>query len=86
MVLRPAALALLLAAPLQCPARATPELARDERPDDALWTLSERFAREGDESARRTTLRYLMERYPSSRYSVRAALALDGAVFTDASR
>ena len=84
--LRPLALLLLLGAPLQCPSRATAEHPREDGPDDALWGLSERFAQEGDEPARRATLRYLAERYPSSRYSVRAALALDGAVFTDASR
>lgn len=84
--LRPLALVALLGAPLQCPSRAAPEMTREDRPDDALWSLSERFARDGDEAARRATLRYLIERYPSSRFSARAAMALDGAVPTDASR
>lgn len=86
--LRPLALVALLGAPLQCPSRGAPppELAREDGPDEALWALAERFGREGDEAARRTTLRQIVERYPSSRYSARAALALDGAVFTDASR
>lgn len=84
--LRSLALVALLGAPLQCPSRSTPELAREDGPDEALWSLAERFGREGNEAARRTTLRELVERYPSSRYRVRAALALDGAVFSDASR
>lgn len=84
--LRALSLVALLAAPLQCPSRATPELTREDRPDDALWALGERFAREGNEAARQSTLRYLIERYPSSRYSVRAALALDASVPSDASR
>jgi hypothetical protein len=86
LALRPLALVALLAAPLQCPSRAPPELAREDGADDALWALSERFRRDGDEGARRATLRFLAERYPSSRWSVRAALALDGAVPGDASR
>lgn len=84
--LRPLSLVALLAAPLQCPSRATPEMTREDRPDEALWSLGERFARDGNEPARRETLRYLVERYPSSRFSVRAALALDGAVGADASQ
>jgi hypothetical protein len=86
LALRPLALVALLAAPLQCPARAAPEMRREDGPDEALWTLSERFARDGDDGARRATLRFLLERYPSSRWSVRAAFSLDGAVDTDASR
>lgn len=84
--LRPLALVALLGAPLQCPPRAAPEMRREDGPGEALWSLGERFGREGDEAARRATLRHLVERYPSSRYSVRAALALDGAAPTDASR
>lgn len=86
LALRPLALVALLAAPLQCPSRAAPEMRREDGPDEALWMLSDRFAQDGDERARRATLRFLVERYPSSRWSVRAALALDGAVDTDASR
>jgi hypothetical protein len=86
LALRPLALVALLAAPLQCPSRVPPELAREDGPDEALWTLSERFGGAGDEGARRATLRFLMERYPSSRFAVRASLALDGGAPTDAGR
>ena len=86
LALRPLALVALLGAPLQCPSRATPAMTREDRPDDALWSLSERFGRDGDEAARRATLRYLIERYPSSRFSARAGLALDAAVPADAAQ
>lgn len=69
------ALALLGSAPLQCPSRAPPELAREESPAEALWGLAERFGA-GDPRAREATLRYLVERYPSSRFAERARLAL----------
>jgi hypothetical protein len=69
-------LALLGSAPLQCPSRAAPELAREETPGEALWMLSERFGAAGDVRARDATLRYLVERYPSSRFAERARLAL----------
>jgi TolA-binding protein len=76
-VIRGAAmLALLAAAPLQCPSRRTAESAREESPPEALWELAERFAAQGDPRAARATWSYLAERYPSSRYAQRARLAL----------
>lgn len=69
------ALALLGSAPLQCPARDTPALAREDSPAEALWSLAERF-NTSDPRARDATLRYLVERYPASRYAERARLAL----------
>ena len=71
-----AALALLAGAPLQCPSRAPPELAREDSPAEALWGLAERFGRDGDLRARGATLRHLVERYPASRFAERARLAL----------
>ncbi len=68
--------ALGVAAPLQCPSRAQPELAREESPADALWQLSERFAAQGNTAARDETLRYLIDRFPTSRQAERARLAL----------
>lgn len=69
------ALALALA-PMQCgaPARDRPEW--EDSPAEALWDLSERFAADGDEAGRTRTLEYLIERYPSSRFSERARVAL----------
>lgn len=63
-------------APLQCPSREAPTLAREESPAEALWLLSERFDRAHDDGARRATLAFLVERYPASRYAERARVAL----------
>ena len=71
-----ALVALFSLAPLQCPSRQTPDLARDETPGDALWGLAQRFAAAGNEPARRATLGYLVERYPSSRWAPAARDAL----------
>lgn len=69
-------LALLAVAPLQCPSPPRPEQAREESPGEALWLLAERFGERGDAAARRSTLTFLVERYPSSRFAERARLAL----------
>ncbi|MBN2196370.1 MAG: hypothetical protein JW751_26385 [Polyangiaceae bacterium] len=61
-----------LAAPMQCERPADPELRREETPDEALHGLAERFAAEGDAPARLTTLTYLVERYPNSRFAPQA--------------
>jgi hypothetical protein len=42
----------------------------------ALWLLSERLEREGDEPARTVTLQQIVQEYPSSRYAWRARNAL----------
>ena len=62
----------VLAAPLQCERSPDPELRREETPDEALQGLADRFAAAGDEAARRATLEYLVERYPSSRFAPHA--------------
>ncbi len=75
--MRAALLAVALAlAPLQCggPPREHPEY--EDSPAEALWDLSERFAQAGDDDARRRTLEYLIERYPSSRFAERARVTL----------
>lgn len=70
------AAAALALAPLQCggPPREHPEY--EDGPAEALWDLSERFRESGDEAARRRTLEYLIERYPSSRFAERARVTL----------
>jgi TolA-binding protein len=48
--------------------------------DDAaevLYTLAEKFKTEGNQAARAETLRYLVERYPESRFAVTAKSDLD---------
>ena len=49
----------------------------EDSPPSALWDLAERFRQAGDAEARRDTLRFLVERYPSSRYAHRAERALE---------
>lgn len=59
-------------APLQCASRPPPELAHEDSPAEALWTLAERFDAQHNPDARRATLAFLVERYPSSRHAQRA--------------
>ncbi len=70
------ALTALLLAPVQCPSRPPPDLAREETPGEALWALSERFEAQANPEARRATLCFLTARYPSSRFAPRARDAL----------
>jgi hypothetical protein len=58
-------------APLQC-GSGDPEDAPSETPPEALYQLSEHFQKQGDEKARVETLEYLIDRYPNSRFAVRA--------------
>lgn len=64
--------ALLAHAPLQCSREPEPELRREETPPEALYDLAVRFKDKGELRAYRDTLAYLAERYPSSRFAVRA--------------
>jgi hypothetical protein len=75
-----AAMAVVLAgAPFQCASDPDPNRRMEDTAPEALWELSERFEAQGDEPARRETLRHLIERYPSSRFARRAELVLEGA-------
>ncbi len=62
---------LLASAPYQCASDTTDRPVEDTAPQ-ALWILSERFETEGNQPARETTLRQLINQYPSSRYAHRA--------------
>jgi len=64
------------AAPFQCASDPDPDRALEDSAPAALWDLSERFRAEGDVDGRDRVLRYLVERYPSSRYARRAELEL----------
>src|SRR5262245_40912319 len=77
----PLLLVALARAPMQCARPPRPEMAREETPGEALWMLAEQFAARGDAPARQATLRFLIARYPSSRFAVRARdeLAAGGA-------
>jgi len=71
-------------APYQC-GRSPEATVREETPGEALYHVAERLRKDGDEQGYKTTLRYLVERYPSSRFAVaaRADLAED-ASYADA--
>jgi outer membrane protein assembly factor BamD (BamD/ComL family) len=56
-------------APLQCASDPEPELRRYETPGEALYDLATQFKAKGDEKAWRTTLEYLIARYPNSRHA-----------------
>jgi len=69
------ALGIALYAPYQCATEPNERPLEDSAPK-ALWMLAERFQTEGQSEARETTLRQLIEQYPSSRYAERARQAL----------
>ncbi len=73
-----AGLIALVHAPLQCPSPQHPASAREESPPEALWVLANQFGVENNPDARARTLRFLIDRYPSSRYAERARIALAG--------
>jgi outer membrane protein assembly factor BamD (BamD/ComL family) len=73
MLLRAAVVAVALAAsgataPLQCGHTPEAELREDETPGDALWAVAQKLHDRHDLDGERTTLKYLVERYPASRW------------------
>jgi hypothetical protein len=69
------AAALLVHAPYQC-GRSPDRARREETPGEALYSLAQKLRDDGDERGYRTTLRYIVTRYPSSRFAVAAQLDL----------
>jgi outer membrane protein assembly factor BamD (BamD/ComL family) len=67
---------LLARAPVQCGTN-EPRAAEDS-PPEVLFDLAEELERDGDVDGRDRTLRYLVERYPSSRWAERARMKLGG--------
>lgn len=65
-------LASLVSAPIQCAGDPDESAAQRDTAEEALYELAERFKKEGNSSAWRTTLEQLIERYPNSRFAVRA--------------
>jgi len=65
------ALCTALLAPYQCATSKETRPLEDTAPK-ALWLLSERFQKDGDNKARDTTLHQIVEQYPGSRYASRA--------------
>jgi hypothetical protein len=67
-----AAIIALANAPLQCASDPEPGLRRYETPGEALYGLAQQFKAKGDEAAWRTTLSYLIAKYPNSRFAAMA--------------
>ena len=62
-------------APYQCGSAPERSL-REETPGEALYGLAQKMKADGDEQGYRTTLRYIVARYPSSRYAAAARIGL----------
>lgn len=74
-MVRAAAFSLALSfgiAPFQCAHKPDPNMRREDTAGDALWALAENFGARHNEQAQRETLAYLVEKYPSSRYTAAA--------------
>ena len=65
----------LIYAPYQC-GKGADRAAREETPGEALYALAQKMKTEGDDRGYRTTLRYIVDRYPSSRYAATARIDL----------
>ncbi len=79
-LLRVSSAALLLAlsaAPYQCAREPDPNRRIEDDPAEAVYKLADRFKAEGKAEARATTLKYLVERYPTSRFARMAQLELE---------
>lgn len=81
MILRSLAPLLLLAstatAPFQCAKTNDPNLRMEEDPSQVLYDLADAFHQKNDEHARVETLRFLIAKYPSSRYAEMARIDLN---------
>lgn len=59
-------------APIQCGHTPDAELREDDTPGDALWAMAQKFHASHDGAAEAATLKYLVERYPASRWTSQA--------------
>lgn len=64
-----AVLAAVAQAPFQCASEVDPNRRLYEDPGEALYGLAGQFKASGDQRAYVSTLRYLAERYPASRFA-----------------
>ncbi|MCC6521587.1 MAG: hypothetical protein IT373_02900 [Polyangiaceae bacterium] len=60
-------------APFQCSHEPDPTLAREDSPGEALYKLAVGFRDSGKREAWLETLRYIVARYPSSRWAATAS-------------
>jgi hypothetical protein len=69
-------LAVVVRAPMQCTHEPDPSLRIEDTAGDGLWGLAQQFRTRHEDAAARETLRYLVERYPSSRHAAEARAEL----------
>jgi len=63
-------------APFQCASEPAPSGVREETPAEALHALAKEFEKSGDREAHVRTLRYIVERYPRSKFAEEASVEL----------
>jgi hypothetical protein len=56
-------------APFQCASKIDPDKRMEDEPGEALYGLAEKFKAQGNQAARADTLRYIVARYPASRFA-----------------
>ena len=64
-------------APIQCSHDPDPNKRMEEEPAQGLYDLAAKFHTEGNEASRIETLRYIVARYPSSRFANMAKIDLE---------
>ncbi|MEZ4298560.1 MAG: hypothetical protein R3B70_26650 [Polyangiaceae bacterium] len=77
---RAAAAAVLLTAataPYQCAREPDPNRRIEDDPAEAIQKLADRLKSQGDTEGQVTALKFLIERYPTSRYAKAARLELE---------
>lgn len=62
-------------APYQC-GKSADRSVREETPGEALYALAQKLKAEGDIAGYRTTLEYIVSRFPSSRFATAAQIDL----------
>jgi hypothetical protein len=70
-------LAAVAQAPFQCAGEVDPNRRTEEDPSEVVYNLAARFKASGNQPAYADTLRFLIERYPSSRFAHAAREELD---------
>jgi hypothetical protein len=75
-VATPLLLSVALTAPFQCARRAAPDQRMEDDAAEVLYKLADRFKAEGNGGARVETLKFLVERYPESRFAAAARMDL----------
>ena len=58
-----------MTAPFQCARKIDPDRRLEDEPAEVLFALAEKFKAEGNPAARAETLRFLVARYPASRFA-----------------